>query len=54
MRACEDNVYQAFFSGRPREPGYEAMVCSSLEVPDRLPKELRYGLDQLDQNRVWE
>ena len=24
MRACEDNVYQALFSGRARGPGYEA------------------------------
>ena len=52
MRACEDNVYQALFSGHTRGPVYEARVCSSLEVPDRLPKEMRYGLDQFDQNRV--
>ena len=49
MRACEDNEYQTLFSGHAREPGHEERVCSSLEVLDGLPKDMRYGLDQLDQ-----
>ena len=47
MHACEDNVYQALFSGRGREPGYKARTHASLEVPDRPPQEMRDDLDQL-------
>ena len=40
MRACNYNVYKAFFSGRARGPGYEAKVCSSLVPrPTRAPGE---------------